>query len=92
MFDTKLTAHLAELSKLEITPEELEKITGEMDAIVALMDTVAEAECNGDFAAVESKGLNELRADEPKPSMNREELLANAEEREDTYFKVPKVV
>lgn len=92
MFDTKLTAHLAELSKLEFTPKELEKITGEMDAIVALMDTVADADCENDFAAVCAVGLTDLRADEPQPSMDREDILANAKESADTCFKVPKVV
>lgn len=90
--DLKLTAHLAELSKLEFTPEELEKITGEMTDIIALMDTVAEADVANSFAAVEPKGLAELRADEAAASMPREEILTNAKERDDTYFKVPKVV
>lgn len=90
--DLKLTAHLAELSKLEFTPEELEKITGEMTDIIALMDTVAEAEIENSFAAVEPKGLEALREDKAVASMPREEILTNAKERDDTYFKVPKVV
>lgn len=92
MFDTKLTAHLAELSKLEFTPEELDQITGEMDAIVALMDTVADADVDQEFAAVDATALAELRADEPRASMDRADILANAKEGTDTCFKVPKVV
>ena len=48
MFDVKQTAHLAELSKLSFTEEELNRITREMDEIVALMDTVADFSAEGD--------------------------------------------
>ncbi len=92
MFDTALTAHLAELSKLEFTGEELEKITKEMDDIVALMDTVSDFEATGDFRAVEPCGMDGLRQDAAVDSMDRQDILSNAKENGDTYFKVPKVV
>lgn len=92
MFDTKLTGHLAELSKLAFTEEELETITHEMDDIVHLMDTVAGFNSNEEFAAVDAVKLEDLRADEVKESMARDDILANAKENADTYFKVPKVV
>ncbi len=92
MFDTKLAAHLATLSKLEFTKEELERITEEMDSIVALMDTVSDfTETNGQERAV-LVSLSELRDDAPIPSMERETALANAKNKSETFFKVPKVV
>lgn len=92
MFDTKLTAHLAELSKLEFTDEELSVITKEMDDIVALMDTVSTFDANDAFHAVDPVEIGNLRKDESRPSMEREDILANAKDNGDTYFKVPKVV
>lgn len=92
MFDTKLTAHLAELSKLEFTDDELNIITKEMDSIVALMDTVSDFNAEGDFKAVNPAGISDLREDSKKESMSREDILANAKENGDTFFKVPKVV
>ena len=41
MFDLELTAHLAELSKLAFTEDELKAMAEQMSDIVALMDKVA---------------------------------------------------
>lgn len=92
MFDTSLTAHLAELSKLEFTDDELKKITKEMVDIVALMDTVSDFESTEEFKAVDPSGIDLLRQDQAVDSMDRQDILAGAKENGDTYFKVPKVV
>ena len=42
MFNSDLTKHLAELSKLELTDEELEQMTADMTNIIAIMDKVCE--------------------------------------------------
>ena len=42
MFNSDLTKHLAELSKLEFTDEELEQMTADMTNIIAIMDKVCE--------------------------------------------------
>ena len=92
MFDTKLTAHLAALSKLEFTKEELTRITEEMDSIVALMDTVSDFNEAVDQEMTPPVLISEFRADEPTDSMEREAVLKNAKNKTETFFKVPKVV
>lgn len=92
MFDTKLTAHLAALSKLEFTKEELARITEEMDSIVALMDTVSDFNDTSEQEITSPVSLSELRADKPTDSMEREAALKNAKNKSETFFKVPKVV
>ncbi len=92
MFNTDLTAHLAELSKLKFTEEELEKMTEEMDSIVNLMDTVSEFETGEDFPVTDKTDLSSIREDKDEPSMDRDLILKNAKDNGDTYFKVPKVV
>ena len=44
MFDLELTAHLAELSKLAFTEDELKAMAEQMSDIVALMDKVKETD------------------------------------------------
>lgn len=92
MFDVKLAAHLAELSKIEFTDAELEKITKEMDEIINLMDTVSDFEDTKKSANNKAISLDEIRNDLKKPSSPREEILKNAAEKDSKAFTVPKVV
>ena len=92
MFDVKLAAHLAELSKIEFTDAELEKITKEMDEIINLMDTVSDFEDTKKSANNTAIGLDEIRNDLKKPSSPREDILKNAAEKDSIAFTVPKVV
>ena len=92
MFDIKLAAHLAELSKLNFTDEELVKITNDMDSIVALMDTVRDFDAEDLQSEKHPLSIQELRQDEGKDSIQREDVLSNAKKREGAFFSVPKVV
>ena len=92
MFDIKLAAHLAELSKISFTDDELEKITKEMDEIINLMDTVSDFEYTKRSVTDTAIGLNEIRTDTKKPSAPREDILKNAAEKDKKAFTVPKVV
>ena len=92
MFDLELTRHLAELSKLHFTEEELQTVTAEMGEIVALMDTISEFQTEACLDKGNAVAFADLRKDVHAPSLPREEILANARERSETCFKVPKVV
>ena len=92
MFDTKLATHLAELSKIEFTEKELEKITNEMDEIISLMDTVTDFEGAENIAFNSAKNLNDIRQDTKKTSSPRKDILKNASKKSKTAFTVPKVV
>lgn len=92
MFDETLAAHLAELSKLEFTKEELARMTSEMDDIVRLMDAVRDFDANDRLSTATPTALEALRPDEVVPSMERGDALANAKEKTETFFRVPKVV
>lgn len=92
MFDTKLTAHLAELSKLSFTKEELSQMTKEMDVIVDLMNEAQNFSLTQNPTANQPRELSEFRVDIPQESLKREKVLANAKEKSETSFTVPKVV
>lgn len=92
MFDIKLAAHLAELSKIRFSQNELEKITKEMDEIIALMDTVSDFEATENPAINPAVRLDDIRNDSPLASMPRKDILKNAAKKTDKAFTVPKVV
>ncbi len=92
MFDIKLATHLAELSKIEFTESELQKITKEMDEIINLMDTVSDFEATEKSAINPAVGLDKIREDIPKKSLPRKDVLKNASQKSEKAFTVPKVV
>ncbi len=92
MFDIKLSAHLAELSKIKFTDAELDEVTKEMNEIVALMDVVADFTANEDLNTASAVGLDQIRADHKCDSTPRSEILKNAAKSKANAFAVPKVV
>lgn len=92
MVDKKLIAHLAELSKLEITGEELSKLSSDMADIIELMDTVKEADKWINSFGLTETDFDNLRADLPESSFPSAQILSNTKGRRDNAFTVPKVV
>lgn len=85
--------HVALLSRLELSETELDKFTGQLDAILEYIDVLDQV----DTSAVEPMAhvldiRNVMRADVAKPSLPRESALQNAPESENGFFKVPKIM
>ena len=85
--------HIANLSMLNLTDEEVEKYTHDMQDIINFAETINNADTEN---VEETMGALEIynvfRKDEVKPSLDRELLLQNAPEQADGMFKVPPVV
>jgi aspartyl-tRNA(Asn)/glutamyl-tRNA(Gln) amidotransferase subunit C len=82
--------HVARLAHLELSEEELERLGGQLDAILEAVGKVSEL----DLSDVEPTShpldlVNVWRPDEPRPSLAGEEAWANAPELEGGFFKVP---
>lgn len=92
MFNPELTKHLAELSKLEFTEEELDKMTEDMTGIVALMDKVCDFDTSVKPYALDAVDYSDLRKDEHRASYPTEKIVANAKNVKNNSFVVPKVV
>ena len=92
MFDLEKTRHLAELSKLSFSEEELSKMTAQMTDIIALMDEVQKIDKNIPEYTQTAVSYDDLRADEAKPPLAAGQVLQNAKEIKDNSFIVPKVV
>lgn len=90
--DIKVVSSLAELSQLDFNEEEVENLSKELDIMVEMMGKIKESDAEYECSAkANSVDLDGLRADEAKPSMPTDELLANAKSA-DGYFVVPKVM
>jgi aspartyl-tRNA(Asn)/glutamyl-tRNA(Gln) amidotransferase subunit C len=92
MFNSDLTKHLAELSKLEFTDEELEQMTADMTNIIAVMDKVCAFDTSKPAYALDAVDYKDLRADEHRNSYQPEEIVKNAKNVKNNSFVVPKVV
>jgi len=82
--------HVARLARLALTDDEIERLTGELDAILKAVGIVSEL----DLAEVDPTShpldlVNVWADDEPRPSLPLEDVLANAPEAEDGLFRVP---
>ncbi len=92
MFNSELTKHLAELSKIEFTDSELEQMTADMTNIIAVMDRVCEFDASKPAYALDAVNYNDLRADEYTDSYPTDKITANAKNVKNNSFVVPKVV
>ena len=83
----------AELARLEFNDEELEKFTDQLGDILTYIDELSEL--NTDDVEPTSHVLEistPLRDDIVKQTIEVEDALKNAPEREDDFFVVPKVI
>ena len=85
--------HVARLARLALSEEEVEQFTVQLGAI---LEHAARVEAL-DTADVPPTAhpiplANILRPDEPRPGLDRDEVLAMAPEAEDRRFRVPRIV
>lgn len=85
--------HVANLARLDLTPEEKEKMTKELAAIIDFADKLSEVNTDGIQPTAHILDINNVfRKDEVKSSFDREDIIRNAPESADGCIKVPKVV
>jgi aspartyl-tRNA(Asn)/glutamyl-tRNA(Gln) amidotransferase subunit C len=84
--------HVARLARLELVGDEVEQMREQLSAILEAVGKVAELDLEGVEPTAHPLDLvNVLAPDEPRPSLSREEALANAPDPEDGFFGVPAV-
>jgi aspartyl-tRNA(Asn)/glutamyl-tRNA(Gln) amidotransferase subunit C len=82
--------HVARLARLELTDEELDRFAGQLDAILEAVGKVSELDLSEVEPTLHPLALSNVWAeDELRPSLEVEEALANAPDREDDAFRVP---
>jgi aspartyl-tRNA(Asn)/glutamyl-tRNA(Gln) amidotransferase subunit C len=92
MITIKDVEHVAKLARLALTEEEKEKFAPQLNAVLEYVDELNEVDTTGIEPMAHSiKISNVMREDEVKQEFTREEMLQNAPEEEDGFFKVPKI-
>ncbi len=89
--EIKEIEHLAELSKLKFTQEELEDFAKDFESLVELADVVKNADIKG-VRQINIVDMNLLREDIPQPSTPAEVLLQNAPDCQKNSFAVPRIM
>ncbi len=85
--------NVAVLARLELQPEEIDTFTGQMDAILAYVDKLNELDTANVIPTSHAVPMeNAFREDEVRPSIGIDNALANAPERAEGFFRVPKVI
>jgi len=85
--------HVALLARLELTDSDVGKFTGQFNAILEYIDVLNKVDTTGVEPTAHVLPLkNVMRPDEIRPSLPRDAALANAPDRENGYFKVPKIL
>jgi aspartyl-tRNA(Asn)/glutamyl-tRNA(Gln) amidotransferase subunit C len=85
--------HVARLARLALTPDEVDRLTRELAGILEHADDIAALDLEGVAPTAHPLQLvNVLRADEVRPSLPRDEVLAAAPDAEDGRFRVPRIL
>lgn len=86
-------AYVARLARLDLTEEELDRFATQLAAVVDYAAQVSALDTSGVPPTAHPIPIqNVLREDELVPSLDREEVLAQAPEVEDHRFKVPPIL
>ena len=86
-------AHVARLARLDLTDDELEQFTDQLGAVLEHARDVEALDTAGVEPTAHPLPLrNVLRADCVRPSLDRDEVLAQAPAAEADRFRVPRIL
>ncbi|MBT2287209.1 Asp-tRNA(Asn)/Glu-tRNA(Gln) amidotransferase subunit GatC [Paenibacillus polymyxa] len=85
--------HVAKLARLNLTAEEEQTLTGQLNAILKYAEKLNELDTEDIEPTTHVLHVsNVMREDETKESLSIEQVMRNAPEEEDGQFKVPAVM
>jgi aspartyl-tRNA(Asn)/glutamyl-tRNA(Gln) amidotransferase subunit C len=90
MIDRETVLHVAMLARLELSEDEVERMTIELAGVLEHIETIAELDLEGVAPTTHVVAVdNALRADEPVPCLSHEQALASAPAVAEGGFAVP---
>jgi aspartyl-tRNA(Asn)/glutamyl-tRNA(Gln) amidotransferase subunit C len=91
--DRQAVDHVARLARLDLSPEERDKMQVELTHILEHAEKIQALDLDGVEPTSHAVPItNAMRPDEIKPSLTQEEALANAPAVEDGRFQVPRII
>ncbi|GIG58181.1 aspartyl/glutamyl-tRNA(Asn/Gln) amidotransferase subunit C [Longispora fulva] len=86
-------AHLARLTRLAVTDDELDMFAGQLDVILQSVARIGDVAADDIPPMSHSVPLtNVFRPDEPRPGLTREEALSGAPDQAEDRFRVPRIL
>ena len=92
MLREDIVEKVAQLAKLKLTEEEKEAIGKHLMSILEFVNQLNEVNTEGVDSVWDVRKETPLREDIPKREFSQEKALANAPERENGFFVVPKIL
>ena len=93
MIDEAQVRHIAKLARLRLSDDEIARFSGQLADIVAYVQQLAEVNTADIEPLAHPLPLtNVMRDDEPHQPFDSATALANAPQREGSFFKVPAVL
>jgi aspartyl-tRNA(Asn)/glutamyl-tRNA(Gln) amidotransferase subunit C len=90
VIDRDQVLHVARLARLELSDEDVERMSSELSSILDHVEKINELDLEGVAPTSHVVELeNVLRPDEPRPSWPREQVLAEAPDVAAGGFRVP---
>lgn len=85
--------HVARLARLNLSDEERAVFTGQLNEILSYVAKLEELDVTGVEPTAHAVPLqNVVRPDVCRASFDRDEMMANAPDRVEGFFKVPKIL
>jgi aspartyl-tRNA(Asn)/glutamyl-tRNA(Gln) amidotransferase subunit C len=85
--------HVARLARLALKDDELEALTGQMDAILGYVEQLNELNTDGILPTAHAVPMeNAFRPDLVKPSIGVDKSMQNAPDGCNGLFRVPKII
>jgi aspartyl-tRNA(Asn)/glutamyl-tRNA(Gln) amidotransferase subunit C len=79
VIDREQVLHVAQLARLELSEDELARMATELSSVLEHIERIGELDLDGVAPTAHVVEVeNALRADEPRPSLPREQALASA--------------
>nr|MDO8080604.1 Asp-tRNA(Asn)/Glu-tRNA(Gln) amidotransferase subunit GatC [Candidatus Freyarchaeota archaeon] len=89
----KQVEHVAWLARIELTEDEKEAFTKQLNEILDYFKKIDEIDTSNIKPTFHVLDLvNVLRDDKIEPSLSKEDALKNAPQKEDSFIKAPKIL
>lgn len=93
MIEPKDVEHVARLARLTLSADEQARMGAQLSAILQYIDKLRELSIEGVEPTSHAVPLvNVMRADEIRPCVPPDEMLANGPDRVGEFFRVPRII
>ncbi|WP_016951461.1 Asp-tRNA(Asn)/Glu-tRNA(Gln) amidotransferase subunit GatC [Anabaena sp. PCC 7108] len=93
MIDREQVRKVANLARLELTPDEEEKFTTQLGSILEYIEQLSELDVTDVLPTTRAIDVsNVTREDNLQPYADRDAILSSAPQQEGDFFRVPKIL